>query len=210
MAWACGIKKTLRAQEQDRGESLWLRQTWWELVGEIDPACLVFLDESGVTTEMTRRYGWGPRSERVREAVPADHWRTLTVLAALTTEGILASMSIESPTDGDVFLAFVEQVLCPRLEPGHLVILDNLGAHKVDGVRQAIESRGASVLYLPPYSPDFNPIEQAWSKLKQLLRGVKARLVEQLEPALTWAMDAIAPADAQAFFRHCGYGIQQL
>jgi transposase len=170
----------------------------------------VFLDESGVTTEMTRRYGWGPRSERVREAVPAGHWRTLTVLAALTTEGVLASMSIESPTDGDVFLAFVEQVLAPRLQPGQLVILDNLGAHKVDGVRQLIERRGASLLYLPPYSPDFNPIEQAWSKLKQLLRGIKARLLDQLEPALTRAIAAITPADAQAFFRHCGYRIQQL
>lgn len=180
------------------------------MVAEIDPACLVFLDESGVTTEMTRRYGWGPRSERVREAVPAGHWRTLTVLAALTTQGVLASMSIESPTDGDVFLAFVEQVLAPQLQPGHLVILDNLGAHKVDGVRQAIESRGASVLYLPPYSPDFNPIEQAWSKLKQLLRGVKARLVEQLQPALAQAIATITPHDAQAFFRHCGYGIHQL
>jgi transposase len=181
---------------------------WRELVAEIDPACLVFLDESGVTTEMTRRYGWGPRSERVREAVPAGHWRTLTVLAALTPKGVLASMSIESPTDGDVFLAFVEEVLGPRLEPGHLVILDNLGAHKVDGVRQLIESRGASLLYLPPYSPDFNPIEQAWSKLKQLLRGAKTRLLEQLEPALAGAIDAITPKDARAFFQHCGYGIQ--
>lgn len=170
----------------------------------------MFLDESGVTTEMTRRYGWGLRSERVREAVPAGHWRTLTVLAALTTEGVLASMSIESPTDGDVFLPFLEHVLVPRLQPGHVVILDNLGAHKVDGVRQLVEGCGALLLYLPPYSPDFNPIEQAWSKLKQLLRGIKARLIEHLEPALTQAIDAITPEDAQAFFRHCGYRIQQL
>lgn len=210
MAWACGIKKTLHAQEQESGESLWRRQAWWEVVAEIDPACLVFLDESGVTTEMTRRYGWGPRSERVREAVPAGHWRTLTVLAALTIDGVLASMSIESPTDGDIFLAFVEQVLAPRLEPGHLVILDNLGAHKVDGVRQLIESRGASLLYLPPYSPDFNPIEQAWSKLKQWLRGFKARLLDQLEPALETAIATITTHDAQAFFRHCGYRIHQM
>lgn len=167
----------------------------------------MFLDESGITTEMTRRYGWGPRSERVREAVPAGHWRTLTVLAALTTEGVLASMSIESPTDGDVFLAFIDQVLAPQLQPGHLVILDNLGAHKVDGVRQAIESRGASLLYLPPYSPDFNPIEQAWSKLKQLLRGIKARLLPQLDGALQNALNAITPDDAKAFFQHCGYRI---
>jgi transposase len=170
----------------------------------------VFLDESGVTTEMTRRYGWAPRPERVSEAVPAGHWRTLTVLAALTTTGVLASMSIESPTDGDVFLAFVEQVLAPRLEPGHIVILDNLSAHKVPGVRQLIEDRGAQLLYLPPYSPDFNPIEQAWSKLKQQLRGVKARALEQLEPALSDALTAITAQNARAFFRHCGYGIQQL
>lgn len=170
----------------------------------------MFIDESGVTTEMTRRYGWAPRPERVSEAVPAGHWRTLTVLAALTTGGVLASMSIESPTDGDVFLAFVEQVLAPRLEPGHVVILDNLAAHKVPGIRPFIENRGAQLLYLPPYSPDFNPIEQAWSKLKQLLRGVKARVLDQLEPAIAQAIAAITPQNAQAFFRHCGYGIQQL
>ena len=170
----------------------------------------MFLDESGVTTEMTRRYGWAPRPQRVSEAVPAGHWRTLTVLAALTIQGVLASMTIESPTDGDVFLAFLEQVLGPRLEPGHIVILDNLGAHKVEGVRELVESRGAQLLYLPPYSPDFNPIEQAWSKLKQLLRGAKARLLDQLEPAIARAIDAISTQNAQAFFRHCGYGVQQL
>lgn len=159
---------------------------------------------------MTRRYGWAPQAERLQEAVPAGHWRTLTVLAALTTAGVLASMTIESPTDGEVFLAFVEQVLAPRLQPGQLVILDNLAAHKVDGVRLLIESRGAHLLYLPPYSPDFNPIEQAWSKLKQLLRGVKARALQQLEPAITHALAAITPQNAQAFFRHCGYGTQQL
>lgn len=170
----------------------------------------MFLDESGVTTEMTRRYGWAPRPERVSAAVPAGHWRTLTVLAALTVEGVLASMTIESPTDGDVFLAFLEQVLGPRLEPGHIVILDNLGAHKVKGVRELIESRGAQLLYLPPYSPDFNPIEQAWSKMKQLLRAVKARLLHQLEPAIAQAIAAITPQNAQAFFLHCGYGVQKL
>lgn len=170
----------------------------------------MFLDESGVTTEMTRRYGWAPRPQRVSEAVPAGHWRTLTVLAALTLDGMLASMTIESPTDGDVFLAFLEQVLMPKLEPGHIVILDNLSAHKVEGVRGLIESRGAQLLYLPPYSPDFNPIEQAWSKLKQLLRGVKARVLDQLEPAITQAIAAITTQNAQAFFHHCGYGVQQI
>ena len=150
------------------------RQAWWEQIAELDPACLVYLDESGVTTEMIRRYGWAPRPERVSEAVPAGHWRTRTVLAALTLDGMLASMTIE-PADGDVFLAFLEQALGPKLQPGRIVVLDNLGAHKLEGVRALIESRGAQLLYLPPYSPDFNPIEQAWSKLKLLLRAVKAR-----------------------------------
>jgi len=163
-----------------------------------------------MTTEMTRRYGRAPRGERIAEATPAGHWRTLTLLGALTLEGMLASMTIESPTDGDVFLAFLEQVLCPRLQPGQVVILDNLSAHKVDSVRPLIEARGAQLLYLPPYSPDFNPIEQAWSKIKQLLRAAKARLLEALEQAAAQAIAAITAENAAAWFRHCGYGVQQL
>jgi transposase len=151
----------------------------------------------------------GSASLRLWEAVPVGHWRTLTVLAALTTAGVLASMIIESPTDGDVFLAFLEQVLAPRLEPGQVVILDNQAAQKVDGVGPFIVSRGAHLLYLPPYSPDFNPIEPAWSKLKQLLRGAKARVLAQLEPAIAHALAATTPENAQAFFRHCEYGTQQ-
>ena len=159
---------------------------------------------------MTRRYGRAPRGERVAEAVPAGHWRTLTVLAALTPAGVLASMTVESPTDGDVFLAYVEQVLCPRLQPGHLVILDNLTAHKVPGVRALVEARGACLLYLPPYSPDFNPIEPCWGKIKQCLRALKARTLERLEEALTEALASISPLNALAWFPHCGYGIQEL
>ena len=125
------------------------------------------------------------------EATPVGHWPTLTVLGALTIEGMLASMTIESPTDGEVFLAYLEQVLCPRLQPGQVVVMDNLAAHKVAGVRQLIEARGAQLLYLPPYSPDFNPIEQAWANIKQLLRTAKARLVEALEQAAAEAIAAI-------------------
>ncbi len=170
----------------------------------------MFLDESGATTEMTRRYGRAPRGERIGEGIPAGHWRTLTLLGALTREGMLASMTVESPTDGDVFLAFLEQVLGPRLQPGQVVILDNLGAHKVAGVRELVEARGARLVYLPPYSPDFNPIEQAWSKIKQQLRSAKARVVEVLEQAAAEAISLITPANAVAWFRHCGYGVQQL
>jgi transposase len=163
-----------------------------------------------VTTEMTRRYGRAVRGERVQDAVPAGHWRTLTLLAALGLRGVRAAMTVEAPTDGDVFLAYVEQVLAPRLEPGEVVVLDNLPAHKVDGVRALIEGRGAQLLYLPPYSPDFNPIEQAWSKIKELLRALKARTLPLLDDAVTAALAAITPDNAVAWFRHCGYRIHQL
>jgi len=177
-------------------------------VSRIDPQRLVFLDESGVTTEMTRRYGRAPRGERVAEGTPAGHWRTLTVLGARTMRGLVAAMTIESPTDGDVFLAYVEQVLCPRLQPGQVVVMDNLAAHKVAGVRAWIEATGAELLYLPPYSPDFNPIEQAWSKVKQWLRSAKARTLETLETAITESLAAITADHASAWFAHCGYAIQ--
>lgn len=170
----------------------------------------MFLDESGVTTEMTRRYGRAARGQRVHDAIPAGHWRTLTLLAALGLRGVRAAMTVEAPTDGDVFLAYVEQVLGPRLEPGDVVVLDNLPAHKVAGVRERLEAHGAQLLYLPPYSPDFNPIEQAWSKLKEQLRAIKARTLPLLDQAITVALAAITPDDAAGWFRHCGYRIQQL
>ena len=175
----------------------------------MDASRLVFVDESGVTTEMTRRYGRAPRGERVREATPAGHWHTLTFLGAMTRKGLLATMTVESPTDGDVFLSYLEQVLCPRLEPGQVVVMDNLSAHKVAGVRQCIEAAGAQLLYLPPYSPDYNPIEPCWGKIKQCLRAWKARTVERLEEAIRESIATITSQNATAWFQHCGYGIQE-
>ena len=207
---AAAQKKSLHAQEQDTAEARQRRQTWWEQIGAVDPERLVFVDESGVTTEMTRRYGRAPRGERVREATPAGHWSTLTLLGAITRQGLLATMTVESSTDGDVFLAYLEQVLCPRLQPGQVVVMDNLSAHKVAGVRQRIEATGAELRYLPAYSPDFNPIEPCWGKVKQCLRALKARTVERLEEALTEAIASISPQNAFAWFQHCGYGIQEL
>jgi transposase len=166
------------------------------------------LDETGATTQMTRNYGRAPRGQRVPEATPQGHWQTLTLLAALTTRGLEAPMTIPEPTDGDIFLAYVEQVLCPRLRPGQVVILDNLSAHKVAGVRERIEAAGARLLYLPPYSPDLNPIEQAWSKLKQILRSLKARTAETLEGAVADALNAITVENAIGWLSHCGYGLQ--
>lgn len=201
-------KKSLHAAEQDTAEAQQRRQAWRDEVTHLAPEQLVFLDESGATTEMTRRYGRAPGNQRVGEAVPQGHWRTVTMLAALTVNGLQAPMTIESPTDGDIFLAYLEQVLCPGLRPGQIVILDNLAAHKVNGVQRLVESTGARLLYLPPYSPDFNPIEQAWSKIKQLLRAAKARTIEALETAIADALEAITGDNARAWFAHCGYGLQ--
>ena len=167
----------------------------------------MFIDESGVTTEMTRRYGRAPRGERVIDSAPAGHWRTLTLLGAISAQGMLAAMTIEAATDADVFLAYIEQVLCPKLQPGQIVVMDNLAAHKVAGVRELIGDRGAQLLYLPPYSPDFNPIEKAWSKIKQGLRSAKARALETLEEAAAAAIATVTADDAAAWFRHCGYSL---
>jgi len=128
----------------------------------------------------------------------------------MTQQGMLASMSVESSTDGDVFLAYLDEVLCPRLQPGQVVVMDNLSAHRVAGVRQRIEATGAELRYLPAYSPDFNPIEPCWGKIKQCLRALKARTLERLEEALTEAIASISPQNARAWFRHCGYGIHEL
>ena len=171
---------------------------------------MIFLDESGVTTQMTRLFGRAPRGERIAEATPQGHWKVLTTLGAMSLRGLEAVMTVDSATDGEVFLAYLEQVLCPKLRVGDVVILDNLSAHKVRGVRELIEARGAELVYLPPYSPDFNPIEKAWSKFKQLLRGAKALTAEALDQAVTEALAAITSTNAAAWFQHCGYGVRQL
>ncbi len=158
---------------------------------------------------MTRLWGRAARGQRITEATPQGHWKVLTILGALSLRGVVAAMTVESATDGDVFLAYLEQILCPKLQPGALVVMDNLSAHKVAGVRELIEATGAELLYLPPYSPDFNPIEKAWAKLKQLLRAAKARTTEVLEAAVAEVLQAITADNAAAYFRHCGYGLQQ-
>ena len=156
---------------------------------------------------MTRLWGRTLGGQRVADAVPAGHWRTLTILGAISVSGWVATMTIESPTDGDVFLAYLEHVLCPKLGPKHCVVMDNLAAHKVAGVRQLIEATGARLLYLPPYSPDFNPIEKCWAQIKQYLRAAKARSVSALEQALNSALATLTPDQTKAYFHHCGYGL---
>ena len=158
---------------------------------------------------MTRQWGRAPKGERIHEATPDGRWEVLTKLGAMSLRGIDAAMTIESATDGEVFKGYVKQVLCPKLRSGDVVILDNLSAHKVPGVCELIEACGAQLLYLPPYSPDLNPIEKAWSKFKKFLRDAKARTKEALDQAVTDALKTITPENAAAWFRHCGYGIQQ-
>ena len=154
---------------------------------------------------MTRLWGRAPRSERVTEATPDGRWQVLTTLGTMSLRGMDAAMTIPAATDGDVFRACVEQVLCATLRPGDVLILDNLSAHKVDGIRELIEACGAQLLYLPPYSPDLNPIEKAWSKFKQCLRAAKARTAEALDQAVNADLKTITPDNAAAWLRHCGY-----
>lgn len=174
------------------------------MIGSIEAKRFIFVDESGVTTEMTRRYGRVIGGQRVNDSAPAN-WRTLTLLGAVGLTGWVASMTVEAPTDADVFLAFLDHVLCPKLEPGQVVVMDNLTAHKVAGVSERISATGADVLYLPPYSPEFNPIEKCWAQAKQYLRAAKARTIPDLEQAISAALDELTPNQAAAYFQHCGY-----
>lgn len=144
--------------------------------GEIPPERLIDLDESGCTTQMTRRYARSCDGARIHEAAPEGNWKILTILGAMSTQGMIAAMTIEESTDADIFLAYLDHCLCPKLCPGDVVVMDNLSSHKVNGVRERIEAAGARLVYLPPYSPDLNPIEKAWSKLKLLLRSRGTRI----------------------------------
>ncbi len=169
------------------------------------PQQLVFLDETGANTKMARRYGWGEKSSRVISDVPHGHWKTTTFVAALRTTGITAPTVLDGPMNGAFFLAYVEQQLVRTLSRGDLVVMDNLGSHKQQGVRVAIESVGADLLYLPPYSPDFNPIELAFSKLKTLLRKHAERTIEGLWKRLGSLLDEFPPNECMNYFKHCGY-----
>lgn len=158
---------------------------------------------------MTRTWGRAPKGQRICEATPQGRWQVLTTLGAMSLRGMEAVMTVESATDSEVFATYMEQVLCPRLRAGDVVVMDNLSAHKVAGIRELIQAKEATLLYLPPYSPDLNPIEQAWSKFKQFLRCAKARTKQALDQAVTEALNTISPENAAAWFRHCGYGIHQ-
>jgi transposase len=166
----------------------------------------VFLDETAATTKMARLRGRAPRGQRLKASVPHGHWKTTTFIGGLRRSGMTAPMVLDGPMTADWFAAYAEQVLAPTLRPGDLVILDNLAAHKSAKARDAIEAAGARLLFLPPYSPDLNPIENAFAKLKALLRKAAARTLEQLWAAIAAAIDAFTPAECANYFAAAGYG----
>jgi transposase len=198
-------KKSLHAAEQQRPDVAAARQVWRERQPSLDPDRLVFIDETWATTNMTRRCGRAPRGQRLVASVPHGHWKTSTFVAGLRSTGLTAPLVVDGAMNGDVFRAYVEQILVPTLVPGDIVILDNLSSHKVVGVCEAIEARGASLVYLPPYSPDLNPIEQAFAKLKALLRKIAARTIAALWDALGDILDRFTPQECANYLASAGY-----
>ena len=184
------------------------REVWFEGQPELDPAKLIFIDETGASTKMARIRGRAKRGRRCRAAIPHGHWKTTTFTAGLRLGGLAAPMVLDGPMNGDAFLAYIEQVLVPELTKGDVVIMDNLPAHKVSGVRQAIEDAGVRLLYLPPYSPDFNPIEMAFAKLKALLRKAAARTVTDLWDVIADAIEQFTPSECQNYFAAAGYDLE--
>lgn len=194
-------QKALAASERDEAA----RTAWREAVARRDPEQLVFVDESGTHTSLTRLYGWAPHDRRASGSVPRNHGKNTTLVAALTPGGLQEPWLIEGAITTETFEWYIREQLAPQLRPGQVVVLDNLSVHKAASIRHALAARGCELLFLPPYSPDFTPIEQAFSKLKAILRGLGARTHEALVEAMHGAVEAITPADASAWFAHAGY-----
>jgi transposase len=198
-------KKSLRAAEQDRPDVAEARAQWRAGQADLNQERLVFIDESGASTKMTRLYGRCARGKRLVCAVPHGHWKTTTFVGALRQDGMTAPCVIDGPINGETFLAWVEQSLVPTLRPHDIVVMDNLSSHKVKGVRQGIEAVGATLHYLPPYSPDLNPIEQYFAKLKSLLRKAAARTRETLDNAIADSLTRFSPTECANFLANSGY-----
>jgi transposase len=194
------------AGEQDRPDVARRRRQWVKYQGRIDTRCLVFLDETWTKTNMAPLRGWAPRGGRLKAKVPHGHWKTMTFIAALRHDRVEAPWLIDGPINGQRFLLYVERVLLPTLKPGDIVVMDNLGSHKGKAVRRAIRSVGAKLIFLPKYSPDLNPIEQAFSKLKHWLRDAQARSTDAICAALAQILDAFTPDECANFFANSGYG----
>jgi transposase len=193
----------MRAAERNNYKRGWFRRR----ARALNKRRFVFVDESGVNTAMTRRYGRAPRGERAHDAAPRNYGSHTSVIGAMGLRGVVAALTVEGAVDAEVFNAYAEQVLGPRLRRGDVVVLDNLGAHRASRIEEVAEARGAQVLWLPPYSPDYSPIEQCWSKIKSYLRGAKARTREHLEEALAAALGLVTKSDIRGWFKHCGYSL---
>jgi len=198
-------KKSLRAAEQHRKDVAQARRNWIRDQGLLDPARLVFIDETAVNTSMARLYGRAPRGVRLVDHVPQGAWKTITYVSALRHDKMVAPMVIDGPMNGDIFLAYVEQCLVPTLRQNDIVVLDNLPAHKVPGVEEAIVAAGATVRYLPQYSPDLNPIEMPFSKFKAYLRKLAERTVPGLHHAIRSFLLALDGQECANYLRHAGY-----
>ena len=186
----------------------WLRAAWKVMVGhKTEPKRLAFVDEMGTNTSLSPLRAWSRRGERARCAVPRNRGKNTTLLSSMSVEGMGPSLAITGAVDARVFEAYLERVLLPELHPGQVVVMDNLSAHKTQKVRELIEGAGCELLYLAPYSPDLNPIEEAFSKIKGILRKVEARTREALVEALGPALSSVTEQDARGFFEHCGYSI---
>lgn len=195
-------KRSLAASERDEGA----RRAWRDRLSGVDPARLVFVDESSTNIALAPRYGRAPKGERARGKAPRNWAKNITLISSITLqEGIGPSLSIEGSSDTESFSLYVREFLCPALKRGQIVVMDNLSVHKAGWVRESIEERGCTLVLLPPYSPDFNPIEGAFSKIKTLLKKAKARTQEALFEATHHALRAISAKDARGFFGHCGY-----
>lgn len=201
-------KKSVIASEQLRPDVQEARDTFFaEQLKDVPLADVVVLDESYATTTFTRQRGRCRAGQRLKQRVPAGHWKRLTILAAITVAGVLAAATINASTDGLVFGSFTRDCLVPALRPGMVVVMDNLSSHKVAGVREAIESAGCRLVFLPPYSPDYSPIENIWSKAKAVLRMLEARTVEDLDVAVTLALEEVTANDCRNCYDACGYSL---
>jgi transposase len=185
------------------------RSAFRERLKGVDPKRLLFVDESSTNVALTPRYGRAPKGERARGRAPRNWGKNVTLISSIGSEGMGPSMSIEGPSDTDSFGIYVREILAPNLKAGQIVVMDNLSVHKGKWVRELIERRGCQLWFLPPYSPDFDPIEEAFSKVKALLRRAQARVLEALFEATEEALLAISAQDARGYFEHCGYAIQQ-
>jgi transposase len=198
-------KKSVVATERDEQA----RGAFRERLRGIDPKRLVFVDESSTNVALTTRYARAPKGERARGKAPRNWGKNVTLISSIMLSGMGPSMSIEGPSDTDSFGIYMREILAPTLEAGQIVLMDNLSVHKSAWVRNLIERRGCQLWLLPPYSPDFNPIEEAFSKVKALLRRAKARVLEALFEATEGALEAVSAKDARGYFEHCGYTMLQ-